>query len=220
MNDGKVIRFAGTRREMRFPAVSEVRAYWEALRNGRMVPLRSEVDPRGIERALEHAFILERVAPELARFRLAGMHLTDLAGMEVRGMPFSALFTPGARAEIGSILEQTFRTLLIAELSLMAEEAPGKTPLEARLLLLPLQSDLGDISRVLGCLVAEGEIGRAPRRFAIASAALTPITEGRATHSALSAQAVTAAPEFAEPAPAYAAPPVGRGHLRLVKTDR
>ena len=66
----------------------------------RAVPMRSDVDPRGIERSLEHAFILERIAPQMARFRLAGMHLTDLMGMEVRGMPTTALFAPAARAAL------------------------------------------------------------------------------------------------------------------------
>ena len=62
-NTDRVVQFTGHRKDMSVPAIAEVRAYWEALRNGRQAPLRSEIDPRGIERALEHAFITERVAP-------------------------------------------------------------------------------------------------------------------------------------------------------------
>ncbi|MCB2111761.1 MAG: PAS domain-containing protein, partial [Rhodobacteraceae bacterium] len=80
-----VVPFAQTRSCMRFHSISVVRAYWEALRAGREVPYRSEIDPRGIESALEHTFVLERIAPRIARFRLAGVHLCDLMGMEVRG---------------------------------------------------------------------------------------------------------------------------------------
>ena len=41
---------------MKHPALSQVEAYWEGLRGTRTAPLRSEVDPRGIDRALENAF--------------------------------------------------------------------------------------------------------------------------------------------------------------------
>ncbi|MEZ5686503.1 MAG: hypothetical protein R3D78_11700 [Paracoccaceae bacterium] len=49
------------------------------------------------------------------------------------------------------------------------------------LLLLPLKSDLGDVNRAMGCLIAEGEIGRArtsmwsrPRSPPIVAGAPTP----------------------------------------------
>ncbi|MEM1421046.1 MAG: PAS domain-containing protein, partial [Pseudomonadota bacterium] len=60
---------------MQHPGLSLVEAYWEGLRAGRLVPRRADVDPRGIDQALEYSFILERIAPGMARFRLAGMHL-------------------------------------------------------------------------------------------------------------------------------------------------
>lgn len=43
------------------------------------------------------------------------------------------------------------------------------------MLLLPLKSDLGDVSRVLGCFVAHGEVGRSPRRFDVVGAKIRPI---------------------------------------------
>lgn len=172
---GKVVAMtqqgSGTARR----TVAELRAYWEALRRGRLVPARSDVNPRGIERSLEYAFILERVAPGMARFRLAGMHLTDLMGMEVRGMPLGALFVPAGRQRLSDALETVFQGPAVSELALAAETGIGKPPLAARLLLLPLKSDLGDVTRALGCLVAEGEIGRRPRRFEVTGAEVTPL---------------------------------------------
>ncbi|OOY28131.1 hypothetical protein BMI90_09630 [Thioclava sp. L04-15] len=144
---------------------NELRAYWEALRAGRPMPSRAEIDPRGIDRALAFAFILERVAPGIARFRLAGMHLNDLMGMEVRGMPLTSFFTPEARKGVAELTEAVFASPAIAEAQLSADRALGRPLLSARLLILPLTSDFGDVSRALGCLVAEGEIGRSPRRF-------------------------------------------------------
>ncbi|MCU9846822.1 PAS domain-containing protein [Defluviimonas sp. WL0024] len=203
---------------MRFPCISEVQAYWEALRDGRQVPCRSEVDPRGIERALEYTFVLERIAPGVARFRLAGMHLNSLMGMEVRGMPLTAFFTPKARAEVASILDRVFSAPSTAEMTLTAETGLGRPPMEARLLILPLKSDLGDISRALGCLMAEGALGRAPRRFEIGARSITPIAPGLPSPS----RGTVAATGFAEPTLPFrdAAPEPGRSHLRLIVTDK
>lgn len=163
-----------------------LRAYWEGLRRGRLVPNRSDIDPRGIDSGLEYAFIIERVAPGMGRFRLAGMHLNDLMGMEVRGMPLTALFAPAGRKRVAEVTEAVFTGPAVAELELVAETGIGKPPLKARLLILPLKSDLGDVNRALGCLIAEGdEIGRTPRRFDVAAAQITPIVQGAPTPAEL-----------------------------------
>ncbi|PWR02994.1 PAS domain-containing protein [Meridianimarinicoccus roseus] len=163
--------------EMKHPAVAQIEAYWEALRGDRNVPLRSEVDPRGIDQALENAFILERIAPRVARFRLAGMHLNDLMGMEVRGMPVTSLFTNEARSTLTDILEHVFEEPSKARLRLTGETGIGRGVVTGEMILLPLRSDLGDISRALGCLVTDGRIsGRAPQRFTIAGKDMTPLT--------------------------------------------
>ncbi len=212
-----VIPFRQGRGPGRFPAIAEVRAYWEALRDGRAAPCRSEVDPRGIERALEHAFVLERIAPQVARFRLAGMHLNDLLGMEVRGMPFCTFFTPAARAEVGMILDSVFSGPRTAELSITAGSGIGRPALEGRIVLLPLRSDLGDISRALGCLVTEGPVGRTPRRFDLCGSLTRPI---EATVSDGGRPAPVPLRGCAEPAVPFAGatahPADARPHLRLV----
>lgn len=161
---------------------AELRAYWEGLRRGRLVPNRADIDPRGIDRALEYAFILERVAPGMGRFRLAGMHLNDLMGMEVRGMPLTAFFAPTGRKAIAEVTEAVFKGPAVAEIELTAETGIGKPPMKAKLLILPLKSDLGDVNRALGCLIAEGgDIGRTPRRFEVVAAQVTPVVQGAPT---------------------------------------
>lgn len=161
-----------------YAAIAQVEAYWEALRGSRLLPKRSDIDPRGIEQALENAFILERIAPGIARLRIAGSHLNDVMGMEVRGMPLTSFFVPAARAEIADLLEVVFQTPAVSTLNLRSTVAAGCPELEARLILLPLKSDLGDVSRVLGCLVVKGQIGLAPRRFEIARKEVMQITAG------------------------------------------
>lgn len=195
-----VISMFGYKCETLFPAINELEAYWEGLRMGRLVPMRSEIDPRGIERALEFTFILERIAPGLARFRLSGMHLNDLLGMEVRGMPFTSFFTPKSRQVICDTLEQVFDGPKVAELILSSERSIGKPALDAKLILLPLRSDMGDITRIIGCLVTSGPTGRAPRRFDITRRKMKELTAGRAaTTESNPLAALTGAAAFTKP---------------------
>lgn len=210
---GKVIRMASFREARRFRAVGLVESYWHALRSARPLPARAEVDPRGIEDALEYAFILERIARRQGRLRIAGRHLSDLAGAEARGLPLSALFAGEARDPLGEALEAVLTRPAIARLSLDARTGFGRPALAGELLLLPLLSDAGEVSRALCCLETEGRIGRAPRQFTIASVSLRDLPDA-------TAPAHMPAHGFAEPARAYEAPPRhGAPHLRLVKSD-
>ncbi|GAA3875779.1 PAS domain-containing protein [Celeribacter arenosi] len=165
MSGSNVVSLLPRKQDMLFPALKTVEAYWDGLRNGRVVPARADIDPRGMQNALEYAFILERIAPGVARFRLSGMHLTDLMGMEVRGMPLTAMFVPEARAEVGAALEAVFDTPQVTTINIRAERGIGRGAMDGQLLLCPLKSDLGDVNRVLGCLQTKGGIGRQPRRF-------------------------------------------------------
>lgn len=214
-----IIDMSAFLQDSRHPAIREVEAYWQALRAGRLVPRRSEVDPRGIERALEFAFILERIAPGIARLRIAGSHLSDLMGMEVRGMPVSALFTPEGRNLCGEVLEQVFEDPATAELTLEAERGIGKPAIDAKMLLLPMKSDLGDISRALGVFSTQGAIGRTPRRFEITGQRVSRLLEDTAP---LPSPAGTRQHGFAEPPARFVPQAFSEGerpYLRLVRDD-
>lgn len=204
--------------------LQEVRGYWEALRPGDGLPDRANIDPRGLERALEYVFLVERIAPGMARFRIAGIHLTELMGMEVRGMPLTALFDPAGRERLQTLLEPVFAGPSVLELALEGERGIGRPSLEARMILLPVRGDDGTCDRALGCIVTTGGIGRTPRRFAIAR----QVTEtlGPATRPVVTAPAPHLQPGFAEPSAAFQPPRPGvpsgdprRAHLRLIKSD-
>ncbi|WP_405404928.1 PAS domain-containing protein [Paracoccus sp. Ld10] len=159
----------------------EMREYWDSIRKGRAIPARSDVDPRGIARTLDYAFILERIAPGAGRMRLAGRHLIDLMGMEVRGMPVCAFLNTSSRGRFSDVLESVFKAPQVAQLTLQGKADYGRPQLSAQMLLLPLRSDLGDVTRALGCLVADGDTGIAPRRFDILDDEVMPIIEGGTT---------------------------------------
>ena len=225
-NAQNVVSMTNYQPDTGFSAVAQVEAYWEALRGARLLPKRSEVDPRGLEAALEYAFILERIAPGIARIRIAGSHLSDLMGMEVRGMPLTALFAPNARRQIADGLEEVFQTPATANLRLTSPGGAGRAQLDARMVLLPLKSDLGDVSRVLGCLVSRGEMGTAPRRFDLTEQNVQTIVPGQRTAMSEAPKAPAPAAElqkegFNAPKATFkgkdgkSRPP----YLRLVKSD-
>lgn len=205
-------RVTGTQAQKPQTLIAELRAYWEALREGETLPRRDQVDPRGIAGALEHTFLIERIGPGLARFRITGMLYNDLMGMDVRGMPLSCLFLAEARDPLQLGLERVFRTPSILTMDLIAERALGRPQLPARVQILPMLDRDDACTLAIGCMELGAEIGRAPRRFGISQMLNTEIA----------APARTDAPQQAmrEIAPTAPRPPraqPGVPHLRLVK---
>lgn len=205
--------------------LAEMRAYWSSLRQGRSVPSRADVTPLGLRATLDFAFILERIAPGAARFRLAGKHLIDLLGMEARGMPLCALMSPGFRGRLSDILETVFQGPQITEIDLVAAASYGRPELAGKMLLLPLRSDLGDVTRALGCLVSVGEVGAAPRRFDLIADRAEPVIEGgRVLVPSPSAPGMAEPPATWRPAPR---PPIieeetpeeRRARFRVISND-
>lgn len=199
-------------------ALAQVRAYWHTLRrrSGQNLPRRADIDPRAIEGALTCSFIAERIAPGMARFRLSGMHLADIMGMDVRGMPVSSMFELDSRPRLAEVLNQVFTVPGIGELWLASPRGLGRPELTGRLVLLPIQGE-GEAPLAFGCLVTEGSIGRAPRRLAITRSVVE-------TLDMVPAEPVNRLrlPEFAESQTPFVPPPrakPGRAHLRLVKSD-
>lgn len=198
---------------MRFALNNEVEAYWEGLRDGRPMPARGEIDPRGIDRALGHTFILEKVAPGMARFRLAGQHLNRIMGMDVRGMPVSALLGAESRPEFALHLKDLFDGHCALRIALHAKGGMGRPAVDAEMILLPLNDPATGIDRALGCLVSDGQLGTAPRRFSITHVQPRGLV-----------QPVQQAPAFAEDPAPFAPrpnPAARRPQLRLVtnRTD-
>lgn len=150
-------------------AVQQVRGYWEALRHGTSLPHRSDIDPRGLSGVLERVFLIERIAHGQARFRLSGMHLHDLLGMDARGIPLGSFFEPVARTRLTDELEQVFSDNVVLTLHLEAERSLAQPALAGCMMILPLAQDEGAQKLAFGCLVSEGKVGRSPRRFAISN---------------------------------------------------
>ncbi len=209
--DGNIISMQG--RPARAQQIDRIEHYWNTVRGNRLVPSRCEIDPRGMEGLLGHAFILERIAGGLARFRIAGSHLSELSGLELRQMPLSALVLPGSRELLSDALTAVFDEPSVVRMDIASPSGIGRGQLHGELILLPLRSDLGDVDRVLGGIVLEGKIGRQPRRIDILSQTRRSLTgfAGAAPVAVQQAGLDTHAPNTNRNP--------NRGHLRLVVSN-
>ena len=219
-----------------YAVLHHVRAYWDGLRGADLVPHRTLIEPHGLRDALAHVFLIERIAPGLARFRLAGTHMTDLMGMEMRGMPLSALLAPASRDGARALVEAVFAGPSIVELALESDRGLARPAVQGRMILLPVSGDDGVCDRALGCLVTEGDIGRGPRRFAIIRQrtetvlprARAPLSEPAPRPAFAEDARAFSPPAPLAPAPGGAAPvtlgppprpPRGKPQLRIVRND-
>lgn len=169
-----------------FPAARHVQDHWNALRGARLCPERAEIDPKPLAHCLDVMFIAELVAPGVARLRLTGQQLSDLLGMDPRGMPLSVFLTAEARDELGGALEQVAKGAR-AVLPLRSDTGLRQPALDGVLVLLPLTDTKGQITRILGVLETRGPAGRAPRRFRLTA----PVQTARDTGPALVTGKVT-----------------------------
>ncbi len=158
-------------------ALTELEQYWSYLPRTRGIPLRKDVDPVAMGALLEDSFILERVAPGVARIRVAGRNIAKLVGVEPRGLPLTAVLLSGARAAMVYYIEAAFNGPSIVEMPLESPRAVGQPQLQGRILLLPLRDDHGRVSRVLGVLVMSGRRGIGGRRFTICDAATARVEQ-------------------------------------------
>lgn len=209
---------------MNTDGLDRLRDYWDRLRAGRSAPLRAELDPREFDDMLGAMFILEQVTQGQVRVRLGGQQLCEMMGMEVRGMPPEAFIDAHHRLNFQSHLQSVLNGPAVAELELGAVDAKGRK-MKAHMLLLPLRSDFGEISRIIGAIAVEHSDMRVPANFTINDVRISPVHGDDAPVESL--------PGFEEPAPTFAGPAVRevvdnpapivsrprRGHLRVVRGD-
>ena len=118
--------------------------HWSDLFAQDGVPFRNAFNPSAITGALEHSFILDMDA-HLPRFRLAGPILCDALGMDLRGMPATALVAHKSRKQYLDLLSQVVRSPSIISISFT-----GASDQSAEALFLPLRDDARRLSRIVG----------------------------------------------------------------------
>lgn len=79
------------------PNAQQFAGYWRSLPKRGLVPDRSSFDPTSQRGILSHFSILEIVAPDLARYRLAGTAEVERYGMDVTGRNYLDFVAPERR---------------------------------------------------------------------------------------------------------------------------
>jgi hypothetical protein len=180
--------------------------YWEGLRDGRLVPKRSEIDPRALRKSLNHTFILEARTPDNIRFRLAGSKLCDCMGMEMRGMPAYAMIVQEGRNAFNEAIQICLAHPQIVDFQLSPT---------ARMVLLPMADEDNTINRILGCVNADPNNPDFPTRFTVRSMTQTRIIAAKSILPKLVAELAEDQQPFQSKTKkaAFSKPP----HLRIVK---
>lgn len=151
---------------MTIDMINTLRTHWDKLCDGNQVPLRSDIDPRAIPDALDSLFMLERLNPEDVRCRIAGLTICEMMGMEVRGLSPMTFFTDGSRPRFAAVMNEVMSVPKIARLGLEATDKLGNNGI-AEMILLPLRSDFGEVTRIIGCVTPLSAGFTAPVRFHI-----------------------------------------------------
>lgn len=146
-------------------ALQELESYWRELGGARRIPVRTQVEPSRIDAILPQCFILEHVAPGVARMRVVGQMLNTLSGSDLRGMPLSALFDVESRPALQSWLTRVFKGPALVELPLRQSAGFLRGTRAGRMLILPLLGAEGAVTRAIG-VVAVDE-GWTARQFGI-----------------------------------------------------
>lgn len=150
---GNIVNLSGRRKAKADPARAAVETHWREIGGSSAVPRRDDIDPSYMIDALDSILLIERIAPRQARIRIAGQRVSDLLGMDLRGMPLSCLISPPSRAWLGDSIEKLFDGPAIVELGLAGPRTALRTRLTAELVMLPLTDKSGAVTRAL-CYVA------------------------------------------------------------------
>lgn len=151
-----------------------VMAYWNSLRQGRVVPDRADLNPEALRPYLAQSGIVERTQAGGAKIRIAGRHLEQVMGMNMRGMPLRSLFALSHRSRLDAVVSEMFEGPKLLTLSLAAV-FDAQPIASGHMALMPLADMQGTISRALMVLTPQSPPERIPCRFRIRHAHLALI---------------------------------------------
>jgi len=164
---------------------TEIETYWDALLSQTLtssndraaLPLRRDIDPRAIRHALPHVFLLDVSKPEMARFTIVGSQIAELWQSDLRNMPLTTLFERSNRSALRSLLSDVKDMSAKAQLELQCVSDAHHFN-RAKLLLLPLLNEAGEIYRLLGCFefLDRTQEQPAPLRLQVKGAVLRPLS--------------------------------------------
>lgn len=128
-------------------------AYWNGTRNGRLAPLRHEIEPSHIPALLPETLIAECGGFADYRIRLAGTRICDQFGHELRDCGLLDFWTPGDREALESLLHTIVTDGAVAVVRFAAAREGGARA-DFEMTLMPLIHNAATVNRLLGCITA------------------------------------------------------------------
>jgi len=138
---------------MQQPTSSQLYAYWDHVRNGRVAPRRFEIEPSMIAAVLPETFIVEGTGALGYRFRLAGTRICEQFGRELRGADLLSLWEGADRDAVASLLRNVVADGVVGHGRFRAYSCSNR-PASFEFVLLPLIHTGDVINRVLGAITA------------------------------------------------------------------
>ncbi|WP_029058754.1 PAS domain-containing protein [Stappia stellulata] len=138
---------------MKHPVTQRLYDYWDALRDGRPAPDRSEIEPGSIRSILGDTFILELVDPQTYRFRLAGTRLCALHCRELKNRNILRGWSEEDHEALATLLAAITEDAAAAVVGLSGFTERGQS-VDMEMVLLPLHIPGEGCNRVLGACVA------------------------------------------------------------------
>ena len=124
-------------------------AYWNDVRQNRPAPRRFEIEPSQIAGILPHTFILERIASDNFRYRLAGTALCDAFRQEFRDTNFLNGWAEEDRISLERLLSVVTTQAGVGRLDVEIAASAGQTA-AFEVVLLPLIHTRDTVDRILG----------------------------------------------------------------------
>ncbi len=136
---------------MKHPVSERLYSYWNSMRGERLAPKRFEIEPSQIANILPDTFILERVNPEIARFRLAGTRICEAFAAEFRGLNLFDLFTLADKITLQREFSVIARQGAVGVFEIEGRSQSGRK-VDFELVVAPLMHTREVIDRYLGSI--------------------------------------------------------------------
>ena len=124
--------------------------HWLALRQKEMIPSRCAVDPAKFQDSLDMVWLMERDEDGHYRYRLAGQAIAEMHGGIRRGTDTASLFSPRALDMFQPRWEAVLDRNQLVRADGVVLLADGQQVSRVERLMLPLRSDNGAVSVILG----------------------------------------------------------------------
>ncbi len=138
---------------MKHPVTQRLYEYWDALRDGRPAPDRSEIEPGSIRSILGDTFILELIDAQTYRYRLAGTRLCSLHCRELKNRNILRGWSEEDHEALATLLAAVTEDAAAAVVGLSGFTERGQS-VDMEMILLPLHIPGEGCNRVLGACVA------------------------------------------------------------------